>query len=227
MTVGRKTGRPAKIPGERSTKDKIFDAALNLFAEKGYDGVSIRDIAASVGIKESSIYKHYSSKAEILERIVNYPLARIGIVGHPGVDIEELIVTMGIEDFMATASEMFTSWMEDPYMVKICRVIFVESYHNEQIKKCHLKISLAAQSFWKSNFEIMLKHKLIKPYDPELLVPEFLSLFWVYYMDYFLFCYNNASNSFPREYKEQFDRHVAFIVNSIKPCGIMDKEKSV
>ena len=67
MTVRRKTGRPAKIPGEKSTKDKIFDAALDLFAERGYDGVSIRDIAAAVGIKESSIYKHYASKAEILE----------------------------------------------------------------------------------------------------------------------------------------------------------------
>ncbi len=72
----------------------------------------------------------------------------------------------------------------------------------------------------------MLKHKLIKPYDPELLVPEFLSLFWVYYMDFFLFCYNNTSRSFPREYKEHFDRHVAFIVNSIKPCGIIDEEIS-
>ncbi len=139
MAVTRKSGRPAKVHGEKSTKDRIFDASLDLFAERGYDGVSIRDIADAVGIKESSIYKHYSSKAEIMERIVGYPVARIGIVGHPGVDVEELIVKMGIEDFMATASDMFTSWMEDPYMVKICRIIFVESYHNEQIKKCHLK----------------------------------------------------------------------------------------
>ena len=44
------------------TKDKIFDTALDLFSKKGYDSVSVRTIASEVGIKESSIYNHYSSK---------------------------------------------------------------------------------------------------------------------------------------------------------------------
>ena len=54
------------------TKDKIFDVALDLFSKKGYDSVSIRTIASEVGIKESSIYNHYSSKKEILMSILKY-----------------------------------------------------------------------------------------------------------------------------------------------------------
>jgi AcrR family transcriptional regulator len=61
MTVKRKSGRPALVPGEKSTKEKIFDAAVELFAERGYDGVSIRDIAKAVGIRESSVYKHFET----------------------------------------------------------------------------------------------------------------------------------------------------------------------
>ena len=49
---------------ENTDKDKIFDVALDLFSKKGYDSVSIRTIASEVGIKESSIYNHYSSKRD-------------------------------------------------------------------------------------------------------------------------------------------------------------------
>ncbi len=54
-----------------STKQRVLDAALELFSRGGYDAVSMRDIAAAVGIKESSIYFHFRGKqaiqAELLE----------------------------------------------------------------------------------------------------------------------------------------------------------------
>ena len=39
-----------------NNKDKIFEISIELFSKHGYDGVSIRQIAREVGIKESSIY---------------------------------------------------------------------------------------------------------------------------------------------------------------------------
>lgn len=213
----RKSGRPAKVPGEKSTKEKIFDAAVDLFAERGYDGVSIRDIAAAVGIKESSIYKHYASKDEIMEKIVEYPIARIGLVGPQGVEDEELIVSMGLEGFMAISGRIFTNWMDDPYMEKIWRIICIELYHNEKIKEFYSKFVVAASSFWESNFTIMMKHKLIKPSDPKVLAMEYLSFYTYSYMDYFIFRYGNTSGSFPQEYRDRIDQHTAFIVNSIRP----------
>jgi hypothetical protein len=217
MKMKRKSGRPAKIPGEKSTKEKIFDAAVDLFAERGYDGVSIRDIAAAVGIKESSIYKHYASKDEIMEKIVEYPIARIGLVGPQGVEDEELIVSMGLEGFMAISGRIFTNWMDDPYMEKIWRIICIELYHNEKIKEFYSKFVVAASSFWESNFTIMMKHKLIKPSDPKVLAMEYLSFYTYSYMDYFIFRYGNTSGSFPQEYRDRIDQHTAFIVNSIRP----------
>ena len=44
-----------------NTKEKIFNASLDLFSKKGYDSVSLREIAEEVGIKKSSIYSHYGT----------------------------------------------------------------------------------------------------------------------------------------------------------------------
>ena len=56
------------------TKSNIFNAALRLFAEKGYENVSVRDIADAVGIKAASIYNHYECKEQILELIYRFYL---------------------------------------------------------------------------------------------------------------------------------------------------------
>ncbi len=56
----------------KPTKDQIFESAVDLFSQKGYSGTSIRDIARKVGIKESSIYNHFSGKKDILDTILAY-----------------------------------------------------------------------------------------------------------------------------------------------------------
>ena len=55
-----------------NTKEKIFNVSIDLFSKKGYDSVSLREIADGVGIKKSSIYSHYSSKEAILMDILEY-----------------------------------------------------------------------------------------------------------------------------------------------------------
>ena len=55
-----------------NNKEKIFNVSIDLFSRHGYDGVSIRQIASEVGIKESSIYNHYKSKESILNSILEF-----------------------------------------------------------------------------------------------------------------------------------------------------------
>ena len=51
------------------TKNLILTTALDLFSENGFDGVSVRDIAKQVGVRESALYKHFKNKQEILDKI--------------------------------------------------------------------------------------------------------------------------------------------------------------
>ena len=55
---------------ELSTKQKILNCAVNLFAQKGFTETSIRELADAVGLKGASIYNHFPSKNAILEYIL-------------------------------------------------------------------------------------------------------------------------------------------------------------
>ncbi|UGA45707.1 TetR/AcrR family transcriptional regulator [Bradyrhizobium quebecense] len=54
-----------------STRERILSEALSLFAQSGYGGASMRELARRVGIRESSLYNHFPGKAAILEAIVS------------------------------------------------------------------------------------------------------------------------------------------------------------
>ena len=55
---------------EKNTKERILDEALKLFAQSGYMGTSMNDIADRMGVTKAALYKHYKSKQEILDSIV-------------------------------------------------------------------------------------------------------------------------------------------------------------
>jgi AcrR family transcriptional regulator len=205
--------------GKKKTKERIFDVSTNLFAQNGFDATSMREIAKGVGIKKASMYSHYKSKDEILEQILEYPIGRMATVGQQDLGTEELIVSMGLEKFMAMAGDLALSWMEDPYMEKIWRIICIELYHNDQIKKFYTDFKDMSCAYWVSAFDIMMKHNLIKSSNPRILAMEYLAFFGNSYMDYFLHNYENTSGSFLKEYKNLTKKHVNFIVNSIKVEG--------
>jgi AcrR family transcriptional regulator len=76
---GRRRGRPPKS-GAADTKELLLQAALRLFADKGYEGTSVRDIARSVGLSESVLYAHFSNKRAIFDAV----FARLGPVSALG-----------------------------------------------------------------------------------------------------------------------------------------------
>lgn len=67
--VRRRPGRPPKTEAG-DTKTALVEAALRLFAQKGYTGTSIRAIAREVGLSESVLYAHFASKQAIFEAAV-------------------------------------------------------------------------------------------------------------------------------------------------------------
>ena len=56
------------IPASDSGRDRILDEAATLFLRHGYEGTSLRQLADVVGMKAGSLYYHFSSKDDLLDR---------------------------------------------------------------------------------------------------------------------------------------------------------------
>ena len=61
--------RPKNADGQR-TRQAILDAALDLFAEKGFFGTSLRDVASAVGVRESALYNYFAGKEALFEALL-------------------------------------------------------------------------------------------------------------------------------------------------------------
>jgi len=61
----------------RSVRDKILAAAVQMFAEYGYHAATMRDIAQIAGIQAASIYYHYPSKQALLVEIMDYHMRQL------------------------------------------------------------------------------------------------------------------------------------------------------
>ena len=62
---------------QRTTSEKILDAAEGLFADSGYDGVSIREITKSAGVELALVNYHFGSKESLFCRVVERRAAEI------------------------------------------------------------------------------------------------------------------------------------------------------
>ena len=67
-STGRRRGRPPKADAG-DTKAALLKAALELFAAKGFEGTSVRDIARAVGLSESVLYAHFDNKQAIFDAV--------------------------------------------------------------------------------------------------------------------------------------------------------------
>ena len=156
-----------------TTKEKILDVAIDLFSSKGYNDVSVREIAKEVGIKNSSIYYHYSKKEDILDSIFEYFIKEMNDEEIVEENMEELInqSPMNLYHF---GSELVKEHYSSTKMKKILRLIFIELYHNEKIRDFFKKeIIDRPLKFWIFLFQQFMDKKIIKVGDPKQLAESY------------------------------------------------------
>ena len=150
------------------TKDRILDEALIMFAENGYKGTNLRDLAARLGLSKSALYKHYESKEDIwnhlLDRMESYYAERFGsesnLPPQPESCEELLSITMGMLRFTVS----------DPKIILTRKLLLTEQFHDERVKKLATKHFLeGTQKIFARIFEEMISDGLLRKSDPEML----------------------------------------------------------
>ena len=121
-----------------STRDKIMDVALNMFSERGYEAVSIRDICGEVGIKESTLYYHFKNKKDILDSLVEKFRTHIeDLLSHVDEITKKPAQKKGKNSdpsVQMVDSYMIDSYLFDPFCNLMLRLMMIEQFHNEEIR---------------------------------------------------------------------------------------------
>lgn len=91
---------PNKRKRGLATTRAILDVAAELFARRGYDGVSVREIALGAGIRESSVYNHFSSKTEILDTLYDEFIRLVPETRPSSADLEQMLEYMRPEEVL-------------------------------------------------------------------------------------------------------------------------------
>lgn len=119
------------------TREALLDAALESFSRDGFRGTSIRDLARTVGIRESSVYKHFPSKQAILDALIERADdglaefgARLGVDTATGFDAAEEYRGMSEERLLGIAHAMFDFVLHDPGFAPLRRLLTIEQFRD-------------------------------------------------------------------------------------------------
>ena len=152
----------------KDTKEKILTAALDLFSQNGYAGTNIRELTGSLGLGKSSMYRHFESKEDIwntlLDELIAYYEARFGSPEclPPVPDsLEDLVVmTMGMVDFT----------VHDEKVVKSRKLLAIEQFRDERARDLASKYFLTGlTAMFTQLFAAMMEKGLLRRDDPSML----------------------------------------------------------
>ena len=126
------------------TKERILETALELFAQNGYLGTSMNDIAGRLGFTKAALYKHYTSKQEILDRIVErmneMDYERAKQFEMPEGNLTEIVAAYQktpIEKVRAYSKAQFLHWTEEEFSSCFRKMLTLEQYREPQMAQLY------------------------------------------------------------------------------------------
>ena len=157
-----------------STKDRILETSIELFSTRGFFGVSIRDIAKTVGIKESSIYNHFKSKEEILDTIFDQFQDAMEQTIPSDEALEKALGGLSAEDFWKVGLMKFTDKTETPRMENISKIILYEMFRNQRARDLAIsELFTRQQDVVRKIFSLMIERGVIADLDVDALATAY------------------------------------------------------
>ena len=152
----------------KDTKERILSAALEMFSQYGYAGTNIRELAASLGLGKSSMYRHFESKEEIwdtlLDKLSEYYDERFGSTGNMPP------VPDSADEFVAMTIRMVEFTVRDRKIVMARKLLLTEQFRDEHAGRLATKHFMTGLTdMFTRLFEGMMDKELLKKDDPAML----------------------------------------------------------
>jgi len=196
-----------------STKEKIFYTSLDLFSKRGFSGVSIREITREVGIKESSLYNHFSNKDEILESILTHFREDFSKTLPPIEMLDQILENSTVESFLKAGHRNFKKYMEDENGQKMWRILQVEQFRFPLAREIILEDLLKKTiTFLEIVFTKLIAQKKIRPLDPKMLAIEYQYPVFSLLTEYNILKFDGKDTS---EVEKKLDQHIEFFLQMV------------
>ena len=171
------------------TKDKILIEALSLFSVSGFSGVSVRDIAKAVGIRESAIYKHYKNKQQLFDTIVEVSAGRIDSLEEEliskfnhNVNTKEVFPISIIQEIYCN---ILLFYLTDDVLSKFRRMMTIEHLKdnelNRKFKDMFIEKTLSYQS---EVFRNLINEGKVNGTNPDIMAIHFYSPIFMLFFRY-------------------------------------------
>ena len=156
------------------TKERILYAALDLFAERGYDGVGVDLIAENAGLKGPSLYRHYKGKEDIFNSLIDLVTLHyeegFGLKQKP----EEFPESM--DELIENAMGRIQFTIHDDIVQKTRRILAMEQFRSKRMAELTSRYHLEnLQQMYTEIFAGLMEKGILKKDNPELLALEFVS----------------------------------------------------
>ncbi len=171
------------------TKQKILDVSLDLFAQKGYSAVSIRDICKIVEIKESSVYYHFKNKQAVFDELIH----RFEDIANSMMkQLKDCLISENNSfegDFYSNVCNcFFENYLMDNFCNKIMRLLLIEQFNNDEIQLLYKKWLFDEPLKYQSTvFTLLAQFGVFKNTDSTYLAVKYYSPIFLYAQKW-LFC---------------------------------------
>jgi len=161
----------------KTTKDKIIFESLKLFSRDGFEATSTRAIAHGINCSDAVIYKHFKSKQEILDAIIDICSDRLAAKSQR-VTIEEMCWE-GVENICLGMYEFQTT---DEWVVPFRKLLLIEQFKNPKLEALYRDVFINRPlSYMEAMFAALIKLGYMKPGNPRVYAMELYSPFFMYH----------------------------------------------
>ncbi|MCR5824295.1 MAG: TetR/AcrR family transcriptional regulator [Lachnospiraceae bacterium] len=159
---------------EISTKEKLLNAALELFSKKGYSATSVDEIAEAVGMTGPSIYKYFKGKEDLLKGLTER--AESEYKSKMQMNPDSMIRIHNKEKLKAFSLAQIRFTMFDENIVRMRRMHTIEQFRNENMSRlASLHQYYNILGLYGKIFSGLMEHGIMEKNDPEFMALEYIS----------------------------------------------------
>ena len=167
-------------------KEEILIVALHLFARDGYEAVSVSQIAGELDMTKGALYRHYKSKRDIFDCIVQRMEQQDGEQARENEVPEESIEktpeeyqNVSLDDFVEYSKSMFEYWTEDDFASSFRKMLTIEQFRSEEMQNLYQQYLVSGPAEYVKD---LFKSMEIK--NPEETAVQFYANMFFYYSMY-------------------------------------------